>query len=88
VFPGRAATKVGPCHQYRRSTGVGLVELEIGIRRTVWLEAPVEEQEFPEPGAFDSLQELLGDDLVRIDIDPRRASFVSFGASNTMSKKK
>jgi hypothetical protein len=38
--------------------------------RTVLAATPVVEQELAEAGAFDPLQELLGDDLIGVDVGP------------------
>ena len=47
---------------------LGPVQLEVRIGLPVVREAPVEEQELAEAGALDPLEELLGDDLVGIDV--------------------
>src|SRR5439155_7106029 len=64
VLARRAAAEVAPREQ----------DLRPGVGRVVQLEAlvlaPVEEEAFCEAGARDALQELLRDDLVRVDVGP------------------
>lgn len=45
-----------------------LIQNELRLLGPVGFETPVKEKELPKPRAFDPLQELLGDNLVRIDI--------------------
>src|ERR1700722_13776622 len=72
VFPGRPATEVLARDQDFGVLIVGMIEDEIRVRLArVWslLHAPpVVEQKRSIAGAFDPLQELLGDDLVGIDV--------------------
>src|SRR5947209_2719201 len=63
-----ATAKVPPRQQDRRVLVARRVQLEVGLRATVGIEAPVEKQELAEAGALDPLEKLLGNDLVRIDI--------------------
>src|SRR5207249_2600265 len=58
----RAAAEVPPGDQNARALGLGAVELEARIL------APVEEEELAEAGTLDSLEELLRDDLVGVDV--------------------
>lgn len=44
------------------------VQFELGVRLTVFEESPVEEEKLTETGSFDAFQELLGDDLIGIDV--------------------
>jgi hypothetical protein len=60
VLARRPAAEVAPREQDRR---VGrAVKLEVGVFH------PVEEEELAVPGTLDPLQELLRDDLVRVDV--------------------
>src|ERR1700722_748064 len=72
VFPGRPATEVLARDQDFGVLIVGVIEDEIrmGLARVrSFLNAPpIVEQERSIAGAFDPLQELLGDDLVSIDV--------------------
>src|SRR5205823_3288208 len=68
VFARRAAAEVGAGHQHRRATIGGLIEDEVVGP------APVIEEEGPVAGALDAFQELLGDDLVGIDVRPIEGS--------------
>jgi hypothetical protein len=47
----------------------GLIQEKLRVRGSILLPAPIEKQSLTETGPLDGLQELLGDDLVRIDID-------------------
>ena len=60
VLARGAAAEVAPGEQDRRAWAS--MQLESGILH------PVEEEELAVPGALDPLQELLGDDLVRVDV--------------------
>ena len=62
VLARRAAAEVAAGHQDRRAGVRGLLE------REALLAPPVPEQELAEAGALDALQELLGDDLVGVDV--------------------
>jgi len=55
-----------------RIVAPGLIQLELWIRLAVGQVAPVEEGELTEPGALDALEELFGDDLVGVHVDPRQ----------------
>src|SRR5437879_826353 len=61
-LPRGAATKVGARHQDRSAGVLRPVQNEVVAR------PPVIEEEGPIPGALDPLQELLGDDLVGVDV--------------------
>src|SRR2546421_86166 len=62
VLSRRAAAEVAPREQDSRTLCFGPVELEVRIL------APVEEEELAETGPLDPLEELLRDDLVRVDV--------------------
>src|ERR1700678_3437623 len=74
MFTRRPASKVLPCHQDLRAAIPRLVENELRIGsagvRSLLNAPPIEEEEFTVAGALDPLEELLGNDLIRIDIDP------------------
>ena len=59
---------------------LGLVEDEVGVGLAgvgAFLDAaPVVEEELAVAGALDALEELLGDDLVRVDVGQRQRSGV------------
>src|SRR5262249_19329089 len=69
VLAGGAAAEVAPGDQDAAASVGRVVELEIGIERSVFAEAPVIEEELAEAGPLDPLQELLRDDLVGVDVD-------------------
>src|SRR6266511_2088164 len=62
VLARRAAAEVGPGDQHRRTLVLGLVEHEVAAR------APVIKEEGPVARPLDPLQELLGDDLIGVDV--------------------
>src|SRR5580704_12687224 len=62
VLARGAAAEVAPREQDRRTRLVRGAQLEAGILH------PVEEEELAVAGALDPLQELLGDDLVGVDV--------------------
>ena len=68
VFTARATAEVATGQEDACPLTDRLIEFEGRIRGSVRKETPVEEEELPEPGALDPLQELLGDDLVGIDV--------------------
>ena len=47
-----------------------LIQYEVGIGYTVFKISPVEKGKLTEPGPFDPLQKLLGNDLVGIHVRP------------------
>src|SRR5204862_2215377 len=59
---GRAAAEVAAGDEDPRARCLRLVQLE------AWILPPVEEQELAVAGALDPLQELLGHDLVGVDV--------------------
>ena len=65
-----AAAKVPPRQEDARPGRRRLVELELRVRRAVGQEPPVEEQILAKPRPLDPLEELLGNDLVGIDVGP------------------
>ena len=65
-----AAAEVAAGEQDGSSGRRGLIEFKLRIRRTVGEKPPVEEEKLPEAGPLDPLEELLGNDLVGVDIDP------------------
>jgi hypothetical protein len=69
MLAGRAAAEVSSRQENGR-TPVGLaIEDEIGARGPILREAPVEEEKVAVTGFLDSLEELLGDNLIGVDID-------------------
>ena len=59
----RAGTEVRAGHEDWRVAELGALEDEV-----VFVVAPVEEQEFAKARALDALEELLGHDLIGIDV--------------------
>jgi len=70
VFARRSTTKVPPRDQDARAFVARLIEHEIGILLSVHAKPPVVKKKLSEASFLDALQELLGNDLVRIHIDP------------------
>ena len=70
VLPRRPGAEVPAGDQDGHALIPGLVQDEVRVWPTVLQEAPVEEQELAEPRSLDPLQELLGYDLVRVDVHP------------------
>src|SRR5205814_8256761 len=68
VFARRSATKILSRHKHACSGIAGLVQGKGGILRTVLAAAPVIEQKFAKASALDSFEELLGNDLVGINV--------------------
>ncbi len=69
MLAGRAAAEVLPRHQNASPAITRLVQHESGVWLSRWLTTPVVKQELPESGTLDALQELLGNDLVGINVD-------------------
>src|SRR5438552_9115350 len=55
-----------------------MVQRKGWVRGTVFAATPVVEQELAEAGAFNPLQELLGDDLIGVDVGPIERDDLSF----------
>ena len=70
MLAARAAAEVAPRQEDARSRDNGLVEFELGVRCTVGKEPPVEEEKLPEACPLDPLEELLGNDLIGVDVGP------------------
>src|SRR5215213_4205577 len=68
VFSARTTAEVAAGEQDAGAFGVRLVQLEVGIERAVVIANPVPEQELSEAGSLDPLEELLGDDLIGVDV--------------------
>src|SRR5450631_3019608 len=68
VLARRAAAEVAPRHQNRAAAVRLHVEHEVGTFGAAVVVAGVEEEEGPVAGALDALEELLGDDLVGVDV--------------------
>src|SRR5207247_279228 len=66
--PRRAASEVRASEEDRRALCLRLVELELRIQTPVGPKPPVGEEGRPEAGALHPLQELLGNDLVGVDV--------------------
>src|SRR5262245_42564952 len=65
----RARAKVATRDQNACAPILRLVEHEVRVGRAVGQHAPIEEQPLLETGAGDALEELLGNDLVGVDVD-------------------
>jgi len=72
VLAAGAATEVGAGEQDARPGGRRLVQFERRIGRAIRQIAPIEKSGRPEAGALDALEELLGDDLIGIDVGARQ----------------
>jgi hypothetical protein len=68
VLATGSAAEIAASDQDRRALDLGLVQFEIRVLAAVFVVAPVEEQELLVSRTLDPLQELLGDDLVRVDV--------------------
>ena len=68
VLARRAAAEVAPGHQHRAAAVRVLVEHEVRALGAAVVVAPGVEEERAEAGALDALEELLGDDLVGVDV--------------------
>src|SRR5581483_7565078 len=68
VLARRAAAEVAAGEQDLGAGELGPVQLAAGARLSLLVVAPVEEEELAVAGALDPLQELLGDDLVGVDV--------------------
>jgi len=64
----RSAAKIAPRQKNRSALIARAIELEIRIERAVVVLPPIEEQKLAKAGPFDPLEELLGNDLVRVDV--------------------
>ena len=80
VLAGGAAAEVALCDEDLGAVVVRFVEDEVGVRfagvGTFLDAAPVEEEEFAVAGALDAFEELLGDDLVGVDVGKGRGAAV------------
>ena len=70
MLTARAAAEVAAGQEHTRSRDDRLVEFERGVRRPVGQKPPVEKEKLAETGPLDPLEELLGNDLVGIDVGP------------------
>lgn len=69
MLTATTAAKILAGDKDRRTLDVDLIQLEGRIRRrAIVVKSPIEKQKLTEPRAFDSFKELLGNDLVRVDI--------------------
>src|SRR5947199_9852469 len=68
MLPRRAASEVRASEEDRRALCLRLVELELRIQTPIGPKPPVGEEGRPEAGALHPLQELLGNDLVGVDV--------------------
>src|SRR5688572_8517487 len=68
MLAARAAAKVAARHKDAGAAELGAVQFENGVLASIVAKTPVEEQILAKSGSLDSLEELLGDDLVGIDI--------------------
>jgi hypothetical protein len=65
----RSAPKIPSRNQNARTLEAWLMQHKVWILLSVSAKPPVVKHKLPKPGALDPLQELLGDNLVRIHID-------------------
>src|SRR5271156_6611157 len=70
MLAARTAAEISPGQQHGSTLIFGPIQFEVGIVRTVFEKPPIEEQVFSKASPFDPLQELLGDDLIGIDVRP------------------
>ena len=63
-----SASEIATGDQDRGVAIAGQVQFELGIGIAILMESPVEKEILSEARAFDPLEELLGDDLVGIDV--------------------
>src|SRR4051812_8815412 len=68
MFARRTATEVPSGHQHAATRVARIVQDESWDRLPVRVAAPVVKQKIAKAGAFDALEELLGNDLVGIDV--------------------
>src|SRR6185437_2841825 len=68
VLAARSAGEVLAGNENLRALVAGIVENEVGVLVARRGATPVEEEEFAVAGALDALEELLGNDLVGIDV--------------------
>ncbi len=72
MFAGGSAAEVLARNQNLRVLVVRMIQNEIRMRcagiRSLLNAPPIEEQKFAIPGTFDPLEELLGNDLIGVDI--------------------
>jgi hypothetical protein len=74
VFAGAAAPEIRTGDQNARACRRGPIELELGIRRAIGEIAPIIEQRGTESGPLDALEELLGNDLIGVDVGAREGN--------------
>lgn len=65
----RAAAEIPSGDQNRRAFVPRIIQDEITLLSPVAIKPPVVKKKLPEASFFDSLQKLLGDDLVSIDVN-------------------
>lgn len=70
MLPARPATEVAPRQKHARAAKVRPVQLKLGVVGSIFVEPPIEEEELPKAGPLNAFEELLGDDLIGIDIGP------------------
>ena len=68
VLAAGAAAEIAASQQDARALGGGLVKFEVGVERAIVVADPVPEQKFAEARPLDPLEELLGDDLIGVDV--------------------
>ena len=64
----RTAAKVFAGDENGGATVPRLIQNKIRVRFSIRQVAPIKEQEFAKPGPFNSLEELLGNDLISVDV--------------------
>jgi hypothetical protein len=70
MFSRGPTPEVPTCQKHLSSLVSILVQFKGWVRRTIFVESPIEKQELPESRSFNSFQKLFRDDLVGIDIGP------------------
>src|SRR3984893_4248433 len=78
VFAGRSATEILAGHKNASSCITRLVQREGRIWQTIFRAAPIVKQKLAKAGALNSLEELLGNDLVGIDVSAMERSDLAF----------
>src|SRR5262249_7433599 len=69
VFTGRAAAEIRASQQDAGPLESRRVQFKRHVGLAIEVVSPIVKKELPKTGALDAFQELLGDDLVRVDVD-------------------
>ena len=65
-----AAAEISPRQEHTGSCGQWLIEFKLRIERAILKEPPVEEEKLSKARPLNSYEDLLGDNLVSVDIGP------------------